>query len=317
MFRAAQPLVSQHLVMGLRKRADEFYDAIQKPGLSEDERRVQRQALAGMLWTKQFYYYNIEQWLDGDPGLPPVPESRHAGRNHEWEHLNNFDIISMPDKWEYPWYAALELAKDNPVYQDSASKFFEHFLPIARATTGAYRDGKSLWDEEDGFFYDVLHLPDGSIVPLKVRSLVGLMPLLAVETIEHDLIERLPDFKRRLNWFFNNRAYLRDSDDVACVKAEGENARRLLAVVNRDRLVRVLKPMLDPNEFLSEYGIRSVSKFHRESPYRFHIDGQTHTISYQPAEYESGLFGGNSNWRGPIIKMKQGDDAQLLRKRLI
>ncbi|MGB8424356.1 MAG: hypothetical protein WCD88_01110 [Desulfobacterales bacterium] len=429
-----------------RAEADEFYDAIQKPGLSEDERQVQRQALAGMLWTKQFYYYNIEQWLDGDPGLPPVPESRRAGRNHEWEHLNNFDIISMPDKWEYPWYAAwdlafhciplaivdadfakrqinlmarewymhpngsfpayewkfgdvnppvhawaawrvykidakqrgladreflegifhklllnftwwvnkkdaegnnvfqggflgldnisvfdrsaplptgghidqsdgtswmgfyclvmlkiaLELAKDNPVYQDSASKFFEHFLRIARAMTGAYRDGKSLWDEEDGFFYDVLHLPDGNIVPLKVRSLVGLMPLLAVETIEHDLIESLPDFKRRLNWFFNNRVYLRDSGNVACVKAEGENARRLLAVVNRDRLVRALKPMLDENEFLSDYGIRSVSKFHRENPYRFHIEGQTHAISYQPAESESGLFGGNSNWRGPI-----------------
>ena len=126
------------------------------------------------------------------------------------------------------------------------------------------------------------------------------MPLLAVETIEHDLIESLSDFKRRLNWFFNNRVYLRDSGNVACVKAEGENARRLLAVVNRDRLVRALKPMLDENEFLSEYGIRSVSKFHLENPYRFHIDGQTHTISYQPAESDSGLFGGNSNWRGPI-----------------
>jgi hypothetical protein len=426
--------------------ADEFYKAIQKPGLSEDEKRVQRQALAGMLWTKQFYYYNVEQWLDGDPAMPPVQASRHQGRNSEWEHLNNFDIISMPDKWEYPWYAAwdlafhciplaivdsnfakrqldlmarewymhpngslpayewkfgdvnppvhawaawrvykidakqqgkadrdflegifhklllnftwwvnkkdaegnnvfqggflgldnisvfdrsaplptgghidqsdgtawmgfyclvmlkiaLELAKDNPVYQDMASKFFEHFLRIARAMTDAYHGGNSLWDEADGFFYDLLHLPGGDVVPLKVRSLVGLMPLLAVETLEHELVESLPNFKRRLTWFFENRVFLRDSGNVACVKAEGEHARRLLAIVNRDHLIRTLQPMLDESEFLSEYGIRSVSKFHKDNPYEFHVDGQTHTISYQPAESESGLFGGNSNWRGPI-----------------
>ncbi|MGD9150831.1 MAG: hypothetical protein PVG40_11095, partial [Desulfobacterales bacterium] len=166
--------------------------------------------------------------------------------------------------------------------------------------TDEYHGGISLWDEADGFFYDVLHLPGGEIVPLKVRSLVGLMPLLAVETLEHEQIESLPDFKRRLNWFFENRVYLRDNGNVACVKAEGKDARRLLAIVNRDHLIRTLKPMLDENEFLSEFGIRSVSRFHRENPYQFHVDGQTHTISYQPAESESGLFGGNSNWRGPI-----------------
>jgi hypothetical protein len=195
---------------------------------------------------------------------------------------------------------ALELAKDNPVYQDTASKFFEHFLRIARAMTAECHGGQSLWDEADGFFYDVLHLPDGGYTKLKVRSLVGLMPLLAVETLEPDIVNRMPDFKRRLNWFFENRLYLRDSGDVACIRAEGEHARRILSVVNRERLIRTLKPMLDENEFLSAFGIRSVSKFHQTTPYHFYVDGQTHTISYQPAESESGLFGGNSNWRGPI-----------------
>ena len=426
--------------------ADEFYAAVQGTDISPDQRQIQRQVLAGMIWTKQFFYYNVEQWLQGDPAQPEVPPSRAGGRNHEWEHLNNFDVISMPDKWEYPWYAAwdlafhaiplalvdtafakrqlnlmdrewymhpngtlpayewklgdvnppvhawaawrvykidakqqgradtqflegmfhkllmnftwwvnkkdgegrnvfqggflgldnisvfdrsaplptgghidqsdgtawmgfyclvllkiaLALAKEDPVYQDTAGKFFEHFLRIARAMTGDYRGGLSLWDEEDGFFYDALHLPDGSLIPLKVRSLVGLMPLLAVETLEHDLVERLPVFKRRLNWFFKNRIYLRDHGNVACVRSPGEHSRRLLSIVNRDRLVKVLKPMLDEKEFLSPYGIRSVSKFHQDHPYTFHVDGQAHTIGYQPAESRSGLFGGNSNWRGPI-----------------
>jgi hypothetical protein len=429
-----------------RTEADEFYAAIQNPHLSADERRVQRQALAGMLWNKQFYYYNVEQWLSGDPGLPPVPQARSNGRNHQWEHLNNFDIISMPDKWEYPWYAgwdlafhclplalvdadfakrqlalmarewymhpngqlpayewhfgdvnppvhawaawrvykidakqqgradrdflegifhklllnftwwvnkkdeegrnvfqggflgldnisvfdrsaplptgghidqsdgtawmgfyclvmlkiALELAEQNPVYQDSASKFFEHFLRIARAMTGDYRGGVSLWNEVDGFFYDALHAPNGNVIPLKVRSLVGLIPLLAVETLEVDLVESLPVFKRRLDWFFGNRTYLRDNGNAACAKAPGEHSRRLLSIVNRDRLIRVLNPMLDENEFLSEFGVRSVSKYHKDHPYSFHVNDQSHTISYQPAESQSGLFGGNSNWRGPI-----------------
>jgi hypothetical protein len=429
-----------------RVEADEFYAAIQNPHLSADEKRIQRQALAGMLWSKQFYYYNIEQWIQGDPAQQPLPESRPKGRNHEWEHLNNFDIISMPDKWEYPWYAAwdlafhclplalvdtdfakrqldlmarewymhpngqlpayewkfgdvnppvhawaawrvyqidarqnrkpdrlflegifhklllnftwwvnkkdedgnnvfqggflgldnisvfdrsaalptgghidqsdgtawmgfyslillkiaLELARQDPIYQDTASKFFEHFLRIARAITGEYRGGLSLWNEDEGFFYDALHVPDGRVIPLKVRSLVGLMPLLAVETLEHDLVESLPVFKRRLNWFFENRLYLRDRGQVACVRAPGEQSRRLLSIVNRDHLVKVLQPMLDENEFLSEFGIRSVSKYHEKKPYTFYVDGQAHTINYQPAESESGLFGGNSNWRGPI-----------------
>ncbi len=429
-----------------RSEAEEFYAAIQNPRLSTDEKQIQRQALAGMLWSKQFYYYNIEQWIHGDPAMQAVPESRPGGRNHEWEHLNNFDIISMPDKWEYPWYAAwdlafhclplalvdtdfakrqlnlmarewymhpngqlpayewkfgdvnppvhawaawrvykidarqhgrpdrlflegifhkmllnftwwvnkkdddgnnvfqggflgldnisvfdrsealptgghidqsdgtawmgfyclmllkmaLELAREDPIYQDTASKFFEHFLRIAQAMTADYRGGLSLWNEDDGFFYDALHMPDGRVIPLKVRSLVGLMPLLAVETIEHDLVESLPVFKRRLHWFFENRSYLRDRGHVACVKAPGEHSRRLLSVVNRDHLVKVLRLMLDENEFLSEFGIRSVSKYHQENPYTFYVDGQAHTIDYQPAESQSGLFGGNSNWRGPV-----------------
>jgi hypothetical protein len=428
-----------------RQEADAFYAAVQKTGLSREEKRIQRQALAGMLWSKQFYYYNVEQWLHGDP-VHPVVDPHPLRRNTQWDHLNNFDIISMPDKWEYPWYAswdlafhcipfalidtdfakrqlllmarewymhpngqlpayewsfgdvnppvhawaawrvykieakqrgtadrrflesifhklllnftwwvnkkdeegknvfqggflgldnisifdrskplptgghldqsdgtswmgfyclemlkiALELAREDPVYQDTASKFFEHFLRIANAMTGNYRHGLSLWNEEDGFFYDALHLPDGRVIPLKVRSLVGLMPLLAVETLEHDLVESQPVFKRRMNWFFRNRSYLRDRGHVACIQAPGAHARRLLSIVNREHLIRLLRPMLDENEFLSEFGIRSLSKIHRDHPYSFRVDGQDYTISYQPAESESGLFGGNSNWRGPV-----------------
>jgi hypothetical protein len=424
--------------------ADEFYAAVQNSALNEDERRVQRQALAGMLWSKQLFYYDIEQWLKGDPSAPPPPASRRYGRNHEWDHLNNFDIISMPDKWEYPWYAtwdlafhclplalvdpdfakrqlelmtrewymhpngqlpayewafgdvnppvhawavwrvykidanqtgqpdraflegmfhklllnftwwvnrkdedgnnvfqggflgldnisvfdrsamlptgghidqsdgtawmaafcltmlkmALELAKEEPIYQDLATKFFEHFLRIARAMANLGGEGHRLWDEEDGFFYDALHLPDDRIIPIKVRSLVGLLPLFAVDTIEPEILERMSDFDRRLHWFINNRPHL--SGNMASIDLPGAGQRRLVSILTRERLVRVLQRMLDPQEFLSDYGIRSVSKHHQANPYSFYVDGQAHTISYQPAESESGLFGGNSNWRGPI-----------------
>ncbi|MCB0171306.1 MAG: glucosidase, partial [Anaerolineae bacterium] len=193
---------------------------------------------------------------------------------------------------------ALELAQENPVYQDIATKFFEHFLSIAKAMTDRAGEGHSLWDETDGFFYDSLHLPDGQVIPLRIRSLVGLLPMFAIETLEQEILDKMPDFNRRLHWFMNNRPHL--AGNMASVDIPGMGQRRLLAIVTRERLVRVLSYMLDENEFLSPYGIRSVSRYHHEHPYFYHTNGQTHVISYQPAESESGLFGGNSNWRGPI-----------------
>jgi hypothetical protein len=426
------------------EEADAFYAAVQNTDLSEDERRVQRQAFAGLLWTKQLYYIDAPQWLDGDPGTPEPPSQRRRGRNNGWRHLNNFDIISMPDKWEYPWYAAwdlafhciplslvdtafakrqlelmtrewfmhpngqlpayewafddvnppvhawavwrvykicaklsgqpdraflegvfhklllnftwwvnrkdpegrnvfqggflgldnislfdrsqalptgghidqsdgtawmgfyslemmkiaLELAKENPVYQDVATKFFEHFLRIATAMTNCGGQGHALWDGEDRFFYDVLHLPDDSIQPLRVRSLVGLVPLLAVETIEADLLQAVPDFARRMRWFLRNRPNL--SGNMARIDVPGLGERYLVAILTPGRLRSVLRYMLDEDEFLSPYGIRSLSKVYEAHPYSMTVDGKTFTIDYQPAESESSLFGGNSNWRGPV-----------------
>jgi len=424
--------------------ANEFYAAKQPKGLSEDAASIQRQAFAGMLWNKQLYYYDVEQWLQGDPGTPIPPKRRKNGRNHQWTHLTNFDIISMPDKWEYPWYAAwdlafhtiplavidsdfakrqlvlmarewymhpngqlpayewafgdvnppvhawaawkvyeidakqqgkpdreflervfqkmllnftwwtnrkdadgnnifqggflgldnisifdrshqlptgghidqsdgtawmafyslgmlkisLELAKENPIYQDLASKFYEHFLGIANAMTNCGGQGHCLWNDNDGFFYDALHLPDGNIVPLKVRSLVGLMPLIAIETLEPEVQESMPDFTRRMQWFTEQRPHL--SGNMASAELEGVGRRHILSILTRERLISELRYLLDPNEFLSEYGIRSLSKYHQENPYQFSYQGKEFRINYQPAESESGLFGGNSNWRGPI-----------------
>ena len=427
-----------------RVEADQFYESVQGSNLSDDDRNIQRQAFAGMLWSKQLYYYDIEQWLQGDPSATTPPQERKKGRNRDWAHLINFDIISMPDKWEYPWYAtwdlafhciplvmvdpdfakrqltlltrewymhpngqlpayewafgdvnppvhawaawrvykidgkqsgvhdrafleaifhklmlnftwwvnrkdkddnnvfqggflgldnisvfdrsaelptgghidqsdgtawmgayclqlmtiALELAKENPVYQDSATKLFEHFLRIAAAMTQHGNDGYSLWDEADGFFYDALHLPDGASIPLKVRSLVGLLPLFAVETIEPELLEARPTFARRMRWFLKNRPNL--AHNIANIDLPGVGQRHLAALLSRERLQRVLRVMLDENEFLSPYGIRSLSKYHEQHPYRLEVGGQTHEVPYWPAESRSGLFGGNSNWRGPI-----------------
>jgi len=424
--------------------ADEYYEAEQQPGLSEDERRIQRQAFAGMLWSKQMYYYDVEQWLTGDPATPPPPGRRRRGRNHDWLHLNNFDIISMPDKWEYPWFAAwdlafhciplamidpdfakqqlllltrewymhpngqlpayewalgdvnppvhawaawrvykidakqqgqpdtaflkgiyhklllnftwwvnrkdaegnnifqggflgldnigpfdrsqgvpaggrvdqsdgtawmafyclemmkiaLELAKEDPVYEDLATKFYEHFLGIAHAMT--HRDGQeySMWDDEDGFFYDTLHMPDGRMVRLKVRSLVGLIPLLAVETIEPEVLRERRDFGRRMRWFTRKRPHL--SSNMASVDVPGVGKRIITAILTRERLVSILRYMLDENEFLSEYGVRSLSRAHQGHPYHLSLGPETFSIDYQPAESPTGLFGGNSNWRGPV-----------------
>ena len=427
-----------------RREADEFYQTVIPADLSEDNRSVMRQAFGGLLWSKQFYHYVVEQWLEGDPGQPPPPTERLSGRNHEWGHLYNADVISMPDKWEYPWYAAwdlafhcvplalvdsefakeqltlmtrewymhpngqlpayewalgdvnppvhawaawhiykqekervgqgdvvflkrifhklllnftwwvnrkdsegnnifqggflgldnigvfdrsaplptgghieqadgtgwmamyslnllaiaMELAREDPAYEDVASKFWEHFVYIAHAINDVSHDGVQMWDEEDGFFYDVLHMPSGNHFPLRVRSLVGLIPLFAVETIEPEVVERLPGFKRRMDWFIDNRPDL--TQNLACMRTPGRGERRLLSMVNRDRLRNILKFMLDEQEFLSPYGIRSVSRHHLEHPYKLGVNGNEHRVDYEPAESTTGLFGGNSNWRGPI-----------------
>jgi hypothetical protein len=424
--------------------ADEFYRQVIPADLSDDARSVMRQSLGGLLWSKQFYHYVVEEWLEGDPGNPPPPAERKNGRNHEWKHLHNADVISMPDKWEYPWYAAwdlafhcvplalvdsefakeqlilmlrewymhpngqlpayewafgdvnppvhawaawrvykiekkqrgvgdtvflkrifqklllnftwwvnrkdaegmnifqggflgldnigvfdrsaplptgghiaqsdgtswmamyalnllaiaMELAKEDPSYEDVASKFWEHFLSIARAMNHRGDAEIRLWDDQDGFFYDVLHLPEGDPLPMKVRSMVGLIPLFAVETLEPEALDQLPDFKRRMEWFIKHRADL--TENVACMRTPGRAERRLLSIVDGDQLRSVLRFMLDENEFLSDFGIRAVSRFHKDHPYVLHVNGTEHRVDYEPAESSTGLFGGNSNWRGPI-----------------
>jgi Mannosylglycerate hydrolase MGH1-like glycoside hydrolase domain/Glycosyl hydrolase family 63 C-terminal domain len=443
-----QPFGDFDEIVALRRaEADEFYACLQDGISNTDARLVQRQALAGMIWSKQFYYFDIPQWLNGDPGQPLPPAERRHGRNVEWEHLNNADIISMPDKWEYPWYAAWDLAfhciplaqvdaefakeqlvlltrewymqpngqlpayewafgdvnppvhawatwrvfqmdrkqrgdcgdlaflervfhklminftwwvnrKDpqgrnifqggflgldnigvfdrsaplpaggfinqadgtswmamyslnlmrialglalhNPVYEDIATKFLEHFLYIAKALTNIGGDGQGigLWDEEDQFFYDTLQLPDGRMMKLKVRSMVGLIPLFAVETLEPELLDRLPGFQRRLKWFLKNHPEL--ASLVSHWTEPGIGDRRLLSLLRGHRMKRLLARMLDETEFLSDFGVRALSKFHKGQPYTFHCNGNALSVDYQPAESKSGLFGGNSNWRGPI-----------------
>ncbi len=428
-----------------RAEADEFYAAVQRDIADPDTRLVQRQALAGMLWSKQFYYIDIPEWLDGDPLQPKPPEPRLHGRNADWRHLNNADILSMPDKWEYPWYAAwdlafhavtlavidpayakdqlllltrewymhpngqlpayewafgdvnppvhawaawrvyeidaeqrggrgdraflervfhkllvnftwwvnrkdvegrnifqggflgldnigifdrsaplptggtinqsdgtawmamyslnlmriaLELALEDHVYEDIASKFFEHFLYIAEAMTNIGGDGIGLWDETDEFYYDVLHLPDGERIPLRLRSMVGLIPLYAVEVLDASVFARLPRFTARLRWFLDHRPHLARLVSRWRDPSAGEH--HLLSLLRGHRMKRLLARMLDETEFLSDFGVRSISKFHERHPYVFEHAGNRIAVHYEPGECDSTLFGGNSNWRGPI-----------------
>ncbi|HKM67704.1 MAG TPA: hypothetical protein VJX70_11100 [Candidatus Acidoferrum sp.] len=427
-----------------QKEAAEFYDSRIPKELSDDARHVMRQAYSGMLWSKQFYHYDVYTWLEGDPAGPEPPPERLHGRNKEWTHLYNDDIISMPDKWEYPWYAAwdlafhciplaiidpdyakdqlilllrewymhpngqlpayewafgdvnppvhawaawrvykierrirgvadrgflekvfhklllnftwwvnrkdpdghnifqggflgldnigvfdrsaplptgghleqsdgtswmgmyclnmlaiaLELAKDDQAYEDVASKFFEHFVYIARAMNDMGPNGKSLWDNEDGFYYDLLHLPNGDEHFLKIRSMVGLIPLFAVETLEPEIVDRLPGFKRRMQWFIDNHPDVPEHIEMTQRSARG--VRRLLSLANRKQLKRIMCRMLDETEFLSPYGIRALSRYHLEHPYEVQVNGHVNRVDYEPAESSTGVFGGNSNWRGPI-----------------
>jgi hypothetical protein len=439
-----------HILAQRRREADEFYAELQRDIADPDARLVQRQAFAGMIWSKQFFYYDMPEWLRGDPAQPPPPSGRRHGRNSEWHHLNNADIISMPDKWEYPWYAAwdlafhciplamvdagfaksqlvlltrewymhpngqlpayewafgdvnppvhawatwrvfqmdrkqrrasnpddpgdlaflervfhklmlnftwwvnrkdaqgrnifqggflgldnigvfdrsaplptggfinqadgtswmamyslnlmriaLELARHNPTYQDIATKFFEHFLHIAEAMNNIGDEGIGLWCERDEFYYDVLNLPGGQSTPLKVRSMVGLIPLFAVEVLESSLLDEVPEFKQRLEWFLNYRPDL--AKLVSRWHEPGLKQRHLLSLLRGHRMKCLLRRMLDETEFLSEFGVRALSKVHERAPYGFEAGGARHEVPYWPAESRNGLFGGNSNWRGPI-----------------
>jgi hypothetical protein len=428
------------------RETDDFYAELQRDMADEDERQVQRQAFAGMLWNKQLYYYNVDEWLKGDPHQPPPPPERWKGRNHEWGHLKNSNIVSMPDTWEYPWYAAwdlafhclifalidadfakhqllllthdwymhpngqlpayewsfsdtnppvhawaayrvyeidkannggkgdipfletvfhklllnftwwvnrkdeegnnifeggflgmdniglfdrsntqlpngsrleqadgtswmatyslnlmriaLELSLTNPVYQDMANKFFEHFLHIAAAMASMGTEIEGLWDEQDEFFYDTIRMPGDASVRLKIRSMVGLIPLYAVEVIDDQILQALPEFAKRLSWLLEKRPDL--AALVSRWHEKGSDEKHLLSLLRGHRVKRILYRMLDETEFLSDYGIRSVSKYHEEHPYELKVDGHLLTIKYTPAESDVPLFGGNSNWRGPI-----------------
>jgi len=439
---ASRSIDAEQVFAERQGEADEFYAMWLRKGYTDESRRIARQAYAGLLWTKQFFHYGVAHWLQGDPSQPPPPPGRDHGRNRDWKHLYNRDIISMPDNWEYPWYAAwdlafhtipfakldphfakeqlvlmlrewymhpngqipayefafgdvnppvhawacwrvykmtgprggrdrvflgrvfqkllinftwwvnrkdvegqnifsggflgldnigvfdrsrplpgnlkleqadgtawmasycltmlsmaLELAAEDPEYEDVASKFFEHFVAIASAMNSL--GGNGLWDEADGFYYDQLRV-DGTTLPLRIRSVVGLIPLIAVAVLEYDDIARLPGFRKRMDWFLENRQDLTQQISYMEQDDSDGHTHRLLAIPSLGRLLRVLKYILDENEFLSPHGIRSLSKFHQRHPYTLQIDGVVQQVDYEPAESSSGTFGGNSNWRGPI-----------------
>ncbi len=422
--------------------ADAFYDTRVHPAAPPEQRQVARQAYGGLLWSKQFYHYVVSEWLDGDPDQPQPPEGHKHVRNTDWRQLFARDVLSMPDKWEYPWFAAwdlafhtvafaridpefaksqlllllrewymhpngqlpayefafsdvnppvhawacwrvykiadgkghrdrlflerafqkllmnftwwvnrkdvegkhvfaggflgldniglfdrskplpgggrleqadgtawmasycgtmlsiaLELARENPVYEDIASKFFEHFVAITDAMNSL--GGTGLWNEEDGFYYDQL-LMDGRAVPLRIRTMVGVIPLFACEILESDVVEKLPGFKKRMRWFMEHRQDL--ARHITYMERAGTagHSHYLLAIPSLPRLERVLRYVLDESEFLSPHGVRSLSRYYKEHPYRFSADGMTWEIRYVPAESDSSLFGGNSNWRGPV-----------------
>jgi hypothetical protein len=214
-------------------------------------------------------------------------------------HIEQSDGTSWMAMYSLNLFAmAIELAKENKAYEDVASKFFEHFIYISDAMNNIGEGNIELWNESDGFYYDVLHLPNGGQIQLKVRSMVGLIPLFAAETIERDILDRLPDLKRRITWFMQNRPDL--TDEITCLQQPGQDERRLLSIVTENHLRRVLRIMLDETEFLSDYGLRALSRRHKNKPYVLKVNGIEHRVDYEPAESKSGMFGGNSNWRGPI-----------------
>ena len=427
-----------------RTEADTFYDALHPPTMTVDQQLIARQAFAGLLWSKQYYHYDVYRWLKGDPTQPTPPESRWYGRNSHWKELHNADVILMPDTWEYPWYAswdlafhcvamahidtsfakqqlrrmgfewyqhangqypayewdfddvnppvigwaawrvyqidrditgvgdteflkevfqnemlnfnfwvnrkdstgrdifgggflgmdnigvfdrdrvlpdgeqleqsdgtswmalycitmltiATELARADAIYQNLAIKYFEHFLYIAHAMTNIDGAGIHLWDAEDEFFYDVMQLSPGNNSPLRIHSMVGLVPLFAVFAALPEKTVGLTDFHERTEWFVEHRPDL--LENVASVTQPGVGGAKLLAILSTERLKAVLRRMLDPEEFLSAYGIRALSRYHADHPFEFILDGELHIVKYLPAESDSRLFGGNSNWRGPI-----------------
>ncbi|MFT5303759.1 MAG: hypothetical protein ACI87E_004318 [Mariniblastus sp.] len=420
--------------------AHEFYEEVLSPISEPDGRTIARQGYAGLMWTKQFYFYSVRDWLRGDPNRPAPPTQRLNGRNSDWQHLYNRDVISMPDKWEYPWYAAwdlafhmipfanvdidfakqqlvlmlrewymhpsgqipayefafgdvnppvhawaalrvyqigkskgqpdriflsrvfhkllinftwwvnrkdrgdnnifsggflgldnigvfdrsgesplgghldqadatawmafycttmlsiaLELAREDKSYEDVASKFFEHFVAIADAMNSL--GGSGLWNEEDGFYYDHLDR-DYDYLPVRIRSVVGLLPIVAAGVLDVDLIDELPGFKRRMMWFLENRKEL--ASQITYLERRGDIPKMMLAIPSRKRLERILSYLLDEKEFLSDFGVRSMSKVHRDQPFELKVDGHSFRVPYNPGESDSGMFGGNSNWRGPI-----------------